>query len=211
MANQDIVNFIRESSEKGFSHKEIRQNLISTGWSAKDVDDALSEFKRKKEQKSPEGAGPPLGTEGTKPGGSHKIFRIVVIALLIVLVLMTLPFMVYIGVLSPSKTLPDKCITPAGFVCLDFYLGPSSISLTLGNDLGKDITILSLTSPDCEATIENAPLKSGLPDSFVLTKCKNGNIGSRYDGDITMTYTSAGPEFARVATISIFSTINNPE
>lgn len=51
----------------------------------------------------------------------------------------------YFGALDFSKYLPQKCIFPSQFKCVDFGLVPASVKLRLTNNIGEDICIKSIS------------------------------------------------------------------
>lgn len=56
----------------------------------------------------------------------------------------TIGALYYFGIFDFSKYLPQKCIFPSQFKCLDFSLKPSDVSIKLVNNLGEDIRVTAL-------------------------------------------------------------------
>ena len=50
----------------------------------------------------------------------------------------------YFGIFDFSKYLPQKCIFPSQFKCLDFSLKPTDVKIKLVNNLGEDICVKSI-------------------------------------------------------------------
>lgn len=50
----------------------------------------------------------------------------------------------YFGIFDFGKYLPQKCIFPSQFKCLDFSLKPSEVKFKLVNNLGENIRVTSL-------------------------------------------------------------------
>ena len=76
-----------------------------------------------------------------------------------IVIAITIGSLYYFGVFDFSKYLPQKCIFPSQFKCLDFSLNPSEVKIKLANNLGEDIRVTSLqvtndaTSPiSCQTT-----------------------------------------------------------
>lgn len=61
-----------------------------------------------------------------------------------IIIAVTLGALYYFGILDFSKYLPQKCIFPSQFKCLDFSLKPSEVRIKLVNNLGEDIKVTSL-------------------------------------------------------------------
>lgn len=56
----------------------------------------------------------------------------------------TIGVLYYFGIFDFGKYLPQKCVFPSQFKCLDFSLKPSDISVKLVNNLGEDIRVTAL-------------------------------------------------------------------
>ena len=56
----------------------------------------------------------------------------------------TIGALYYFGIFDFSKYLPQKCIFPSQFKCLDFGLGPTEVKVKLANNLGEDIKVTAL-------------------------------------------------------------------
>ncbi|MFO8016071.1 MAG: DUF4234 domain-containing protein [Candidatus Woesearchaeota archaeon] len=54
MANQQLVNYIRNTEKTGYSDRKIKKRLLKEGWKEKDIDDAIKEIKQGGEKKAPE-------------------------------------------------------------------------------------------------------------------------------------------------------------
>src|SRR3989338_1272469 len=54
----------------------------------------------------------------------------------------------YFGIFDFSKYLPQKCVFPSQFKCLDFSLKPTEIRFKLANNLGEDIKVTALQLTD---------------------------------------------------------------
>jgi len=50
----------------------------------------------------------------------------------------------YFGVFDFGKYLPQKCVFPSQFKCLDFSLRPSEVRIKLVNNLGEDVCVKSV-------------------------------------------------------------------
>ena len=62
----------------------------------------------------------------------------------LLVVLMAGAALVYFDVLNPSKFLPDNC-NVQGFLCTDFQVTPTKISLYLTNNIGDDIQVTEVS------------------------------------------------------------------
>lgn len=61
-----------------------------------------------------------------------------------IVIVITISALYYFGILDFSRYLPQKCIFPEQFKCLDFALTPSAIKIKLVNNLGEDICVKSI-------------------------------------------------------------------
>ena len=61
-----------------------------------------------------------------------------------VVIAVTISSLYYFGVFDFSKYLPQKCVFPTQFKCLDFSLRPTEVKLKLANNIGEDIKVTSL-------------------------------------------------------------------
>ena len=61
-----------------------------------------------------------------------------------VVIAITIGALYYSDVFDFSKYLPQKCIFPSQFKCLDFSLEPTEVKIRLVNNLGEDIKVTSL-------------------------------------------------------------------
>ena len=109
----------------------------------------------------------------------------------ILVVMIAIGALSYFGVLNPDKFLPGICILPAGIACTDFKIDGSAQTVTviLRNGLGFDATnvIVSVTGcTDTAATI----LANDAQAQIVGTSCALTS-GTKFSGDINITYTSA--------------------
>lgn len=53
----------------------------------------------------------------------------------------TIGILYYFGVFDFGKYLPQNCIFPLQFKCLDFSLQPSTVRVKLVNDIGEDVCV----------------------------------------------------------------------
>ena len=108
----------------------------------------------------------------------------------------TIGALYYFGILDFSKYLPQECIFPSQFKCLDFSLKPTEVRFKLVNNLGEDIRVTSLQITN-DATI---PISCTAPDAFdwahsteqeiVFTSCSEGAYlpDARVELKISMSY-----------------------
>ena len=61
-----------------------------------------------------------------------------------IVITVTLGALYYFGIFDFSKYLPQRCIFPSQFKCLDFSLQPTEVKIKLVNNLGEDIKVISL-------------------------------------------------------------------
>ena len=112
----------------------------------------------------------------------------------------TIGALYYFGILDFSKYLPQKCIFPSQFKCLDFSLKPTEVSVKLVNNLGEDITVTALQLTNDA----NPPVACTSPSGFdwghstekdiVFASCTGGGYisGERVELKISMSYYAPG-------------------
>jgi uncharacterized protein (UPF0333 family) len=126
----------------------------------------------------------------------------------ILVVLVAVGALAYFGVLSPDKFLPSKCQLPAGIACTDFTLnsGNSQATVALRNGLGFDATAVTVAVSGCTSpaatTLNNGELKS-----FISTSCSLTS-GSKFSGDVNVTYTNSDSGLSHTVQGSITGRIN---
>jgi hypothetical protein len=77
-------------------------------------------------------------------------------AILIMLVVIAVLF--YLGVFSPSTSVPKICTLPAGLACYDYSIDlDGNLNLDLGQALGRDITV---TGVGCDPVISRPTLNN---------------------------------------------------
>ena len=107
----------------------------------------------------------------------------------ILVVLVAIGALAYFGVLSPDKFLPAKCTLSAGLACTDHKATATALDIVFRNSLGYDITVTSVKAQQCTAL---GPLTdsvaNGATKQYTFTVCTNS--GSKYNGNVNVTYTT---------------------
>lgn len=90
---------------------------------------------------------------------------------------------------QPNKpeTFQEQCTLQAGISCLDFKVTSSSSTITIKNSLGYDITIDRIIANQCTALGNQGLFLNGNSATYTLT-CINS--GSRYNGQVNISYTN---------------------
>ncbi|MBS3113859.1 hypothetical protein J4448_02035 [Candidatus Woesearchaeota archaeon] len=102
----------------------------------------------------------------------------------------------YFGIFDFSNYLPQKCIFPSQFKCLDFSLNPGQVRIKLANNLGEDIRVTSLQiTNDANPPIScTAPLSfdwaSSTDQDIIFSSCTGGAyiLGERVDVKMIISY-----------------------
>ena len=114
------------------------------------------------------------------------------------------------GVLDFAKYLPQKCIFPSQFKCLDFSLRPSEVRIKLTNDIGEDVSVTSVritndANPAISCTAPFVPIGwiHSADTEFVFSSCSGGAYiaDSRVDLKITLQYYAVNTPSKPVHTI----------
>ena len=102
----------------------------------------------------------------------------------------------YFGIFDFGKYLPQKCIFPSQFRCLDFSLKPSEVKFKLVNNLGENIRVTSLQITNDA----NPPISCTPPAGFdwayttekdlTFTSCSGGAYiaGERVELKVSLSY-----------------------
>lgn len=108
----------------------------------------------------------------------------------------TIGSLYYFGIFDFGKYLPQKCIFPSQFKCLDFSLKPTEVRVKLTNNLGEDIQVNSVQITNDA----NPPISCTSPAAFgwthatdidiIFSGCTGGGYidGNRVELKITMSY-----------------------
>ena len=116
-----------------------------------------------------------------------------------VAIAITIGALYYSGIFDFGKYLPEKCIFPSQFKCVDFSLVPAQVKVKLTNNLGEDITVNSLQitsdatpSISCSAMVPTVPFgwTAATDKEFTFSGCSGGGYiaGSRVEIKISMNY-----------------------
>lgn len=108
----------------------------------------------------------------------------------------TIGALYYFGIFDFGKYLPQKCIFPSQFKCIDFSLRPAEVRIKLANNLGEDIKVTSIQITNDAVP----PISCTAPASFewvhatekdiIFTSCTGGAYiaGERAELKISMSY-----------------------
>jgi hypothetical protein len=79
-----------------------------------------------------------------------------------IVISITVGSLYYFGIFDFGKYLPQKCIFPSQFKCLDFSLMPTEVKIKLTNNLGENIRVTSLQITNDA----NPPISCTSPSAF---------------------------------------------
>ena len=114
-------------------------------------------------------------------------------------ILIALGALYYFGVFDFSKFLPQRCLFPSQFECIDYSFIGDEVRLRLVNSIGEDIIVDSfeITNDAVEPLTCNQPApfgtwQNGAEVDIVFSGCQNGAfiVGERSEADITLTFYS---------------------
>ncbi|MEK6943303.1 MAG: hypothetical protein AABX00_04535 [Nanoarchaeota archaeon] len=103
----------------------------------------------------------------------------------------------YFGVFDFGKYIPQKCLFPTQFKCLDFSLKPTQVRVKLLNNIGEDIRVTSISitndaTPPVSCTPPLVPFtwSDSLTQDFLFTSCSSGGYISNEKTElkISMSY-----------------------
>ena len=113
--------------------------------------------------------------------------------------ILTLGALYYFGFLNFSKYLPQKCIFPSQFKCLDFSLPSTQVKFRLVNNIGEDVNLDTITITNdatppiaCTTIVPTPPYTwvNGAQLDFTFSSCAGGGYSSnaRVELKISMNY-----------------------
>ncbi|MBI2208071.1 hypothetical protein HYU50_01095 [Candidatus Woesearchaeota archaeon] len=139
-----------------------------------------------------------------------------------VVILVAIGALYYFGLFDFSKFLPQRCLFPSQFECIDYSFVGDQVRLRLANNIGEDVSVRSFSITN-DASY---PLSCSGPPAvpfdwaadtdmdFVFLGCQNGTfiIGERTDAKITMNYCSTQTANCPEHTINgkITAVVNRP-
>ena len=126
----------------------------------------------------------------------------------ILVVLVAVGALAYFGVLSPDNFLPNRCTLPSGIGCVDHKAVDSTsiISVVLRNGLGYDMSGITVKADSC-TTPDTTPntLANGAKAQYDVETCTF--TGSKYSGELNVTYTLSDTGLAHTARGSIVAKV----
>lgn len=116
----------------------------------------------------------------------------------------------YYGIFDFAKFLPQQCIFPSQFKCLDFSLTPNLIRIKLSNSLGEDIRVTSiLVTNDATPPISCTPPAAfdwahSTQQDIAFTSCSGGAYipDERVELRVLMSYYAVNTPSRPIHTIS---------
>ena len=114
-----------------------------------------------------------------------------------IIIATTISALYYFGFFDFSKYLPQSCIFPSQFKCLDFSLRPNEVRIKLANKLGENIQLKSIkitndATPPILCTAPATPFDwtHATDKDLVFTGCTGGAYiaDERVELKVTMSY-----------------------
>lgn len=115
-------------------------------------------------------------------------------------ILVTIEALYYFGAFDFSKFLPQRCLFPSQFECIDYSFVGDQVRLRLANNLGENIRVTSFSitndavNPLGCSSLPASPIDwaRDTEQDFVFSGCQDGVflVGERTEAKITMTYCS---------------------
>jgi len=114
----------------------------------------------------------------------------------ILVVLIAIAALAFFGVLNPGGFFPNSCTVQSGVGCEDFKITQNGADLILVNGLGDDLESVTVSLTGCtdEGPYDwnDGDILDEDTDGLLTFVCTdNGDEGSRYEGDITISYTGS--------------------
>jgi hypothetical protein len=111
----------------------------------------------------------------------------------------------YFGVFSPSTYVPNSCTLAAPFGCNAGIAETDGVTVELINGAGETLTVTNVAVAGCGSTAGTGAIAAGTPTPVVVA-CTLTE-GSKFKGDITVTYNKAGSTLSLTTTGSITSKV----
>ena len=116
-----------------------------------------------------------------------------------IVITITISALYYFGIFDFGKYLPQKCVFPSQFKCLDFNLKPSEVRIKLINNIGEDVQVTSMqvtndaTTPvSCGSTTPTVPFTwvQANPLDIDFSSCSGGGYlpDERVDLKVSLRY-----------------------
>ena len=112
----------------------------------------------------------------------------------------------YFGVFSPSTYVPNKCIISAPFGCNAGTVDTAGVHIELKNGAGEALTDVSVVVSNCGTKNVGAVASDAMP-TVDVTCTTAPTAGSKFKGDVTVTYKKAGSELTLTSTGTIVSKV----
>lgn len=107
----------------------------------------------------------------------------------------------YFGVFSPGKSLPSVCTINTPLGCEEHSVNTTNVRIIARNGAGDSITISNFSVSNCGSTSGITVVDGGTAD--VVLACSPGSVGSKFRGDISVTYLKSGATITQKATGTI--------
>ena len=122
----------------------------------------------------------------------------------ILVVLVAVGALAYFGVLSPDNFLPNRCTLPSGIGCTDHKVSSDGVSVVLRNGLGYDMSGITVKVAGCGTDSDPATMANGEDEIYTIACTPSG---SKFSGDLNVTYTLADTGLEHTARGSIIAKI----
>ncbi len=112
-------------------------------------------------------------------------------------IMVTLGSLYYFGIFDFAKFIPEKCLFPSQFGCIDFSMQQGSIAVKLANNMGESLSVTSFqitndATPPVSCTTPSTPLswQSGTTLDINFTSCSGGGLlsGEQFEARIRLLY-----------------------
>lgn len=112
-------------------------------------------------------------------------------------IIITMSALYYFGIFDFEKFLPQKCIFPSQFRCIDFSLRPTQVRIKLNNGIGEDVRVnlLQITNDanpaiSCTPPAVNFNWAHDTPLDLTFSSCSGGGYvpNQRAELKVTLRY-----------------------
>ena len=124
----------------------------------------------------------------------------------ILVVLVAIAALAYFGVLNPGRFLPRSCTIGQGVSCEDFKVTATNTTIVIRNGMGSALSSATLTVGGVACEPASVSIADGATQTFSCA-INAGATGTKYKGEIALTYTQEGSTLSHTLSGSLTTTV----
>lgn len=230
MTSQELLDYIREQLNLGYSPEQTKNTLIQRGWRENEINEAFNSVRQVQPAEAlpaPPAGKPPQETppkeEPHKGGFSKKIILLIIVVGLLVVIgpVIFIAFGLYQGgvfdfgeVFAPNQSNGESqpngeyYKTATGFTTFNQpeewdYSGNELTLVIKNNQFEEGVTITEATAEGCDALTLNKNLTYEETFEFKFTGCEYLSQGENYNIDVGIGYKRHGAKYEHTSSGTI--------